>query len=207
MSPTEQARGDSGKEPKLPLRQNGEKKTLGETRLSRGASSPLARILLFIYCLLIESNFTYQVESLMEKKWLLIGFDWWPTAVRLNNIIYHGRRKQNKCGWVLPQKKKLLEYMPFSVVWCLFINGIGRLIGMCYLHYLCPLTSQHYKRRLFKHNSSGAAGKGIVFLKRATRVRVRLLPKSFFSLFTSHITSERHLLSIKNKNEGNNRKV
>ncbi len=26
MSPTEQARGDSGKEPKLPLRQNGEKK-------------------------------------------------------------------------------------------------------------------------------------------------------------------------------------
>ncbi len=29
------------------------KKTLGETRLSRGASSPLARILLFIYCLLI----------------------------------------------------------------------------------------------------------------------------------------------------------
>ncbi len=25
MSPTEQARGDSGKEPKLPLRQNGEK--------------------------------------------------------------------------------------------------------------------------------------------------------------------------------------
>ncbi len=29
------------------------KKTLGETRLSPGASSPLARILLFIYCLLI----------------------------------------------------------------------------------------------------------------------------------------------------------
>ncbi len=43
MSPTEQAKGDSGKEPKLPLWQNGEKKkTLGETRLSRGASSPLA---------------------------------------------------------------------------------------------------------------------------------------------------------------------
>ncbi len=66
MSPTEQARGDSGKEPKLQNgdsdrtdrmeknRQNGEKKiTSGETRLSRGASSPLARILLFIYCLLI----------------------------------------------------------------------------------------------------------------------------------------------------------
>ncbi len=30
-----------------------EKKTLGETRLSRGASSPLARRLLFIYCLII----------------------------------------------------------------------------------------------------------------------------------------------------------
>ncbi len=119
----------------------------------------------------------------------------------------HGRRKQNKCGWVLHQKKKLLEYMPFSVVWCLLINGIGHLIGSCYLHYLCPLTSQHYKRRLFKHNSSGAACKGVVFLKQATRVRVCLLPKSFFSLFTSHITSERHLLSIKNKNEGNNRKV
>ncbi len=124
-----------------------------------------------------------------------------------DNKTKHGRRKQNKCGWVLPQKNKLLEYMPFSVVWCLLINGRGRVIGRCYLHYVCPLTSQHYKRRLFKHNSSGAAGKGVVFLKRATRVRVRLLPKSFFSLFTSHITSERHLLSIKNKNEGNNRKV
>ncbi len=111
----------------------------------------------------------------------------------------HGRRKQNKCGWVLPQKKVLLEqrYMPFYVVWCLSINRIGRLIVRCYLHYLCPLTSQHYKRWLFKHNSSGAAGKGIVFLKRATRVCVRLLPKSFFSLFTSHITSERHLLLLR----------
>ncbi len=42
MSPTEQARGDSGKERKLHRWQNGEK-TLGETRLSRGASSPPAR--------------------------------------------------------------------------------------------------------------------------------------------------------------------
>ncbi len=42
MSPTEQARGDSGKERKLRRWQNGEK-TLGETRLSRGASSPPAR--------------------------------------------------------------------------------------------------------------------------------------------------------------------
>ncbi len=42
MSPTERARGDSGKEPKLHRWQNGEK-TLGETRLSRGASSPPAR--------------------------------------------------------------------------------------------------------------------------------------------------------------------
>ncbi len=40
--PTKQARGDSGKEPKLHRWQNGEK-TLGETRLSRGASSPPAR--------------------------------------------------------------------------------------------------------------------------------------------------------------------
>ncbi len=42
MFPNKQARGDSGKEPKLHRWQNGEK-TLGETRLSRGASSPLAR--------------------------------------------------------------------------------------------------------------------------------------------------------------------
>ncbi len=42
MSPTKQARGDSGKERKLHRWQNGEK-TLGETRLSRGASSPPAR--------------------------------------------------------------------------------------------------------------------------------------------------------------------
>ncbi len=34
VSPTKQARGDSGKEPKLHWWQNGEK-TLGETRLSR----------------------------------------------------------------------------------------------------------------------------------------------------------------------------
>ncbi len=131
----------------------------------------------------------------------------WVDPKELDFSLIHGRRKQNKCGWFLPQKKKLLEYMPFSVVWCLLINAIGHLIGRCYLHYLCPLTSQYYKRWLFKHNSSGAVGKGVVFLKRATRVRVHLLPKSFFSLFTSHITSERHLLSIKNKNEENNRKV
>ncbi len=42
VSPTEQARGDSGKERKLHRWQNGEK-TLGETRLSRGGSSPPAR--------------------------------------------------------------------------------------------------------------------------------------------------------------------
>ncbi len=42
VSPTEQARGDSGKERKLHRWQNREK-TLGETRLSRGASSPPAR--------------------------------------------------------------------------------------------------------------------------------------------------------------------
>ncbi len=42
ISPTKQARGDSGKERKLHRWQNGEK-TLGETRLSQGASSPLAR--------------------------------------------------------------------------------------------------------------------------------------------------------------------
>ncbi len=39
---SKQARGDSGKEWKLHRWQNGEK-TLGETRLSRGASSPPAR--------------------------------------------------------------------------------------------------------------------------------------------------------------------
>ncbi len=48
-----------------------------------------------------------------------------------DNKTNHGRQKQNKCGWVLPQKKKLLEYMPFSVVWCLLINGIGHVIGRC----------------------------------------------------------------------------
>ncbi len=34
-------------------------------------------------------------------------------------------------GGSSPQKKQLLEYMPFSVVWGLLINGIGRLIGRC----------------------------------------------------------------------------
>ncbi len=41
VSPTKQARGNSGKEPKLHWWQNGEK-NLGRTRLSRGAISPLA---------------------------------------------------------------------------------------------------------------------------------------------------------------------
>ncbi len=43
VSPTKQARGDSGKEPKLPSVTERRKKTLGETRLSRGGISPLAR--------------------------------------------------------------------------------------------------------------------------------------------------------------------
>ncbi len=42
VSPTKQARGDNSKEPKLHRWQNGEK-NIGETRLSRGDSSPLAR--------------------------------------------------------------------------------------------------------------------------------------------------------------------
>ncbi len=43
-----------------------EKKTLGETRLSQVASSPLARILLFIYCLLIVLiKIVYQIKSLL----------------------------------------------------------------------------------------------------------------------------------------------
>ncbi len=88
----------------------------------------------------------------------------------------HVRQKQNKCGWVLPQKKQLLEYMPFSVVWCLLINGIGRLIGRCYLHDLCPLTSQHYKRRLFKHSSSGAAGKSPVHTTSDTQRQSDTIP-------------------------------
>ncbi len=49
--------------------------------------------------------------------------------------------------------------MPFFVVWCLLINGIGHLVGRYYLHYLCPLTSQHYKRWQLKHISSGAGCK------------------------------------------------
>ncbi len=42
VSPTKQARGDSGKEPNS-IGDRTEKKTLGETRLSLGAISPLAR--------------------------------------------------------------------------------------------------------------------------------------------------------------------
>ncbi len=76
MSPTEQARGDSGKEPKLPLRQSGEK-TLGETRLSQGASSPLAQILLFIYCLLI----------VLIKTLNVLYFHFNIIAISNNNII------------------------------------------------------------------------------------------------------------------------
>ncbi len=42
VSPTKQASGDNGKEPKLHRWQNGEK-TLRETKLIQGASSPPAR--------------------------------------------------------------------------------------------------------------------------------------------------------------------
>ncbi len=52
-----QAKGDSGKEPQLPLWQNGEKKTLGENGLSRGgqfssgqAIIVLIKILNVLYC-------------------------------------------------------------------------------------------------------------------------------------------------------------
>ncbi len=106
-----------------------------------------------------------------------------------------------------PPEKKILEYMPFSVVWCLLINGIGCLVGRDYLHYLCPLKSQHYKRRLLKHSSSGTGGMRVVFLMRATRVRVP--PFAEIVLLPFHISYyiRKAFVFNKNKNEGNNRKV
>ncbi len=78
---------------------------------------------------------------------------------------------------------------------------IGRLVSRGYLHLPTNVTTLAYKTRLFICISNGAGGKAcsMVFLTRETRVPVRLLPKSFFSLFTSLITSERHLFSIKIK--------
>ncbi len=53
MSPTEQARGDSGKEPKLPLRQNGEK-NLGRNQAQSGGQFSSGQDIivysLFTYC-------------------------------------------------------------------------------------------------------------------------------------------------------------
>ncbi len=65
MSPTKQARGDSGKEPKLHRWQNGEK-TLGETRLSRGASSPPARW--------TSSLFQLQQSQIVSEEWRRNGW-------------------------------------------------------------------------------------------------------------------------------------
>ncbi len=54
MSPTEQARGDSGKEPKLPLWQNGEKKNLGRNQAQSGGQFSSGQDIivysLFTYC-------------------------------------------------------------------------------------------------------------------------------------------------------------
>ncbi len=65
MSPTKQARGDSGKEPKLHRWQNGEK-TLRETRLSRGASSPPARW--------TSSLFQLQQSQIVSDEWRQNGW-------------------------------------------------------------------------------------------------------------------------------------
>ncbi len=53
MSPTEQAKGDSGKEPKLPLWQNGEKNLGRNQAQSRGqffSGQEIIVYLLFTYC-------------------------------------------------------------------------------------------------------------------------------------------------------------
>ncbi len=72
---------------------------------------------------------------------------------------------------------------------------IGRLVGRGYLPLPTNVTTVAYKTWLFICISNGAGGKACstVFMTRETRVRVSLLPKSVFSLFTSLITSERHL--------------
>uniref|UniRef100_A0A671QM72 Ig-like domain-containing protein n=1 Tax=Sinocyclocheilus anshuiensis TaxID=1608454 RepID=A0A671QM72_9TELE len=59
------------------------------------------------------------------------------------------------------------------------------------------LDGQHYKRRLAIVSFSGVDGKVriVVFLTRLTRVSA--FYRTFFSPFKSHITSERHLFSIK----------
>ncbi len=74
VSPTKQARGDSGKEPKLHWWQNGEKKTLGETRLSRGAISPLARR--------HSSSITTAAKSDWRAQLVPEVFSWWLSRWR-----------------------------------------------------------------------------------------------------------------------------
>ncbi len=68
VSPTKQARGDSGKEPKLHQWQNGEK-TLGETRLRWGFSSLLARR--------TRSVFQLQQSQIVRAQLVPVVFSWW----------------------------------------------------------------------------------------------------------------------------------
>ncbi len=69
MSPTKQARGDSGKERKLHRWQNGEK-TLGQTRLSRGASSPPARRISRLFQLQQSQSVSGPLVPVVFPRWM-----------------------------------------------------------------------------------------------------------------------------------------
>ncbi len=69
VSPTKQARGDSGKERKLHRWQNGEK-TLGETRLSRGGSPPPARRISSLFQLQQRQSVSGSLVPGVFSRWL-----------------------------------------------------------------------------------------------------------------------------------------
>ncbi len=123
VSPAKQARGDIGKERKLHRWQNGEK-TLGETRLSRGASSPPARRISSLFQLQQSQSVRAPLVPGVFPRWMS---RWWGSHWRsvsgahlcvLDSTMYHcdndpGSHKEVHKHWseVGVQKDVYLEQM------------------------------------------------------------------------------------------------
>ncbi len=105
---------------------------------------------------------------------------------------------------ILKDQSKMMKNFVYDnkIKECLFtLSANSRLVSRGYLHKLRPPEGQHCKRRLLNTSFSGIGSKvrSSHFLTRLTRVQICLLLNSLFSLFTSHITLERHLFSLKKK--------
>ncbi len=135
MSPTEQARGDSGKERKLHRWQNGEK-TLGETRLSWGASSPPARQ--------ISSLFQLQQSQSVSGPLVPGVFPRWMSRWRGP----HWRSVSGAhLGGVVIVSSQVFGHLYRLRVACFILHGFGRFLG--FSDWFATGISEHLKEGSF----------------------------------------------------------